>query len=210
MTALAKSSALTSGATFRLIAPDGSNGRREIQLHAERLELHRDHRRGGAAGGRGRQDGEGERAAGQEAGFLAFERNQVRLGQDLQQVLVLQCLDGRADVRDPDDRRTGSTGPRNLPWSSRKIAVLKLKLAEAGRLELLVVASPSVVPLRLKKLNPTLRERHAIDAGELHLQQNLPRLGRGRNLQEIDHCLGPRRRQAFVALGLLGGSLRCR
>ena len=81
------------------MAPCGVTVGSEVQLHAERLELHRDHRRGGAAGRGGGDGGEGERAAGQEAGVLAFQRDQVRLGQNLQQVPFLQGLDGGADVQ---------------------------------------------------------------------------------------------------------------
>ena len=41
--------------------------------------------------------GNGKRSAGQEAGVLAFQHDQVRLGQNLQQVALLQRLDGGAD-----------------------------------------------------------------------------------------------------------------
>src|SRR5881296_3754548 len=77
VTELAKSSELTSGATFKLMAPAAVT---------VGVKLSCNHRRGRAARGRGRQHGKGERSAGQEAGFLALQRDQVRLGQDLQQV----------------------------------------------------------------------------------------------------------------------------
>ena len=85
--------------------------RRKAELHAERLELHGDHRRDGAARGGGRQDGKGKFAAGHEAGFLAVHRDQVGLGQHLQQIARLQGADGGADVEiRPEDEQVQKSG----------------------------------------------------------------------------------------------------
>jgi hypothetical protein len=70
----------------------------EIQLHTEGLELHGDDGSGGAARRGGGDGGERETAAGQERGVGSFQRQQVGLGQDLQQVALLQGLDSGADV----------------------------------------------------------------------------------------------------------------
>jgi len=45
----------------------------------------------------GLNDGEGKFSASQKTGFLAVHRDQVWLGQDLQQVLLLQSFDHRTD-----------------------------------------------------------------------------------------------------------------
>src|SRR5581483_6942646 len=67
---------------------------REFQLHAEFLELN------GYAHESlpGLHHGERKFAAGQEACFLAIDCNQVRLSQNLQQILLLQGLDHRTQV----------------------------------------------------------------------------------------------------------------
>ncbi len=93
------------------MAPDAVTVGVKFKLHAERLELHRDDGRGGAAGGRGGEYGKRERAARQEAGLFAFERDQVRLRQNLQQVILLQRFDGRADVQiGPVDKQVQQVG----------------------------------------------------------------------------------------------------
>src|SRR5271157_2360770 len=71
----------------------------EVELHAEGLEPHRDHGSGGAAGWCGGDGGIRERSARQEAGVLAFQADQVRLGQNLEQVALLQRLDGGPDIQ---------------------------------------------------------------------------------------------------------------
>ena len=94
MTALAKSSELTSGATFSFTrspptmvgvkcsrTPNSLNWM--VTVLAAALALH---------------DGIGILAAGQEAGFLAVLGNQVRLGEALEEALGLQRLDDAAQV----------------------------------------------------------------------------------------------------------------
>ena len=68
------------------------NRRREVQPDAELLELHRD------LAGRARDKRHRELAARQEAGFLAVVGDQVRLGQALEQALLLQRADDHADA----------------------------------------------------------------------------------------------------------------
>src|SRR5205807_2508109 len=81
--------------------------------------------------------------------------------------------------------------------------VLKLELAESGRLKLLRAGLAQHGAVTAEKVETDLREGHAIYGGEFHLQQNLPRFWRGRNLQEIDDRLGARLGQAGGSLGLL-------
>jgi len=93
---------------------------------------------------------------------------------------------------------------REIDRGIRERLVLKLELAKAGRCELLRGDFSQRLDVAAEKVEPQLLQRHAIDAGELHLQQNLPRLRGGRNLQQIDHFLRSRRSQAFDALHLGG------
>ena len=65
------------------------------QLDPIVLELHGD----GAGGRAALHDGTGNCAADQEIGFLAVGGHQVRLGQNLEDGLVLQGLDERAQVQ---------------------------------------------------------------------------------------------------------------
>src|ERR1039458_3195176 len=92
------------GRDFEIDGALRRNRRCEIELHAVGFELHRDHWRGGAAGGRSGDRRERKTAAGEETGVLALEREQIRLGENLQQILFLQSLDRRADVEIRDER----------------------------------------------------------------------------------------------------------
>ncbi len=70
---------------------DGS----EFQAHAELAKLDGD---GGEAGRIGLDDREGKLTASEEAGFLAIDRDQIRLSQDLKKVALLQGLDDATEV----------------------------------------------------------------------------------------------------------------
>src|SRR5215467_3192516 len=95
----------------------------EFQSHAEFLELNRD--RGEALPGL--YEGEGKFSAGQKARFFSVDGNQIWLGQNLQQVLLLERLDYRANrnigsadeyiekVADIHRRRRGRRGGRRRP-----------------------------------------------------------------------------------------------
>ena len=72
----------------------GRDHRGELQPHAEFLERNR-HRSEAVAR---LHDRERELAAGEETGFLAVHRNQIRLGENLQKILRLERLDHRAEV----------------------------------------------------------------------------------------------------------------
>ena len=61
-----------------------------------------------------------------------------------------------------------------------------------------------LAPIGAEEIEPDLRERHAVDGGELDLQQDLAQLGRSRRLQQIDHGLGARLRHAGQPLGFIG------
>ncbi len=78
---------------FQMDVAVGHDHGGKFQLHSEFLE--RDGDRGKTLPGL--DDGEGKFSAGQKAGFLAVYRDQIGLGQDLQQVLLLQGLDHRAN-----------------------------------------------------------------------------------------------------------------
>ena len=94
MTALAKSSELTSGLTFRLMrSPPSTVG---VKLRRMPNSLNVMVTRVGARAGL--HDRIGILAAGEEAGFLAVGRDQVRLGQALEEALVLQRLDRAAEA----------------------------------------------------------------------------------------------------------------
>src|SRR3984893_17284332 len=74
--------------------PVGHNYGGELQPHAELFE-----RNGNCCKARaGLHNGEGKLTARQETGFLAVHRAQVGLGQDLQEILVLQGLNHGSEV----------------------------------------------------------------------------------------------------------------
>ena len=66
----------------------------EPQLHAEFLELDGDRVETLA----GLNDGKGELPAGKKTGFFAVDRDQIRLGQNLEQVLGLERLNHGANI----------------------------------------------------------------------------------------------------------------
>src|SRR6266702_4686475 len=74
--------------------PVGHDYRCELQSHAKFLE------RNGYRGksGAGLHDGKGELTTCQEAGFLAIDRDQVRLGENLQETFIFKSLDGCAKI----------------------------------------------------------------------------------------------------------------
>src|SRR5260370_34866205 len=69
------------------------HGRGERELHSEGLELHRNHGRGRSAARRGSKHRERERTARQETGFFPLQRDQIRLGQNLNENLLLHRFD---------------------------------------------------------------------------------------------------------------------
>ena len=94
VSASAKSSVLTSGATFKVNVAVRHDHRSELELHAKFLERDGD----GGESRAGLHDGEGKLTTGEEAGFLAVDRDQIGLGQNLQQILGLQRFDHGAEV----------------------------------------------------------------------------------------------------------------
>src|ERR1700730_10120077 len=74
--------------------PVGHDHGSELQVHAEILERDR-HRCEARARLHNRK---GELAACQETGFLAIHRNQIGLGENLQQTLVLESFNDGAEV----------------------------------------------------------------------------------------------------------------
>src|SRR5580692_374413 len=84
------------GLHFQVNHPVGSQRWREVQAHSEFFELNRDSRE--SRTGCPLQDRKGKFAARQETRFLPRLRHQVRLGQDLQYVVLLERLDRRCKV----------------------------------------------------------------------------------------------------------------
>ena len=83
----------------RHLQPDGSarrNGGREIDAHAELAKLNGNRAQPAAAA---LQRGKWEFAARQKTGGVIVQRQDVRLGQDLQPVLRLQRFNGRAQIQ---------------------------------------------------------------------------------------------------------------
>src|SRR5439155_1913462 len=81
------------------------NGSCKFQLHAEGLELHRDRGLPGCA----RNYGVRQFSTSQKARRLAVRCEQIRLGQDLQHISLLQVLNGRAQVKDRKSTRLNSS-----------------------------------------------------------------------------------------------------
>ena len=118
--------------------------------------MHRDDGRSRAAGRSGGQDRERERSAGQEARLLAFERNQVRLGQDLEQIASLQRFDSGANVEvGPEHEQVQQVG--EVDAGIGKLLALKLELAEARRLKLLRGGFTNTLGIPAEQVEPDLR-----------------------------------------------------
>src|SRR6185437_2150808 len=153
---------------FQIDGAECRNRRSEIQLHAERFELHRDHRGGCASGGRRRDRGIRERAAGEEARLFSIERDEVRLRQNLQQVILLQRLDGGADVQvRPEGEEVQQI--RKVDAGGRAA----LDRAETRRVELLRGQRALQFVVGAEQIEADLLQRHAIQSREFHLQKHL-------------------------------------
>src|SRR5512140_290568 len=74
--------------------PIGHDHRSELQPHAKFLERNGYRRKSGAR----LDDGKGELTTCQEAGFLAIDRNQVGLGENLQETFIFKSRDGCAKI----------------------------------------------------------------------------------------------------------------
>src|ERR1039458_2074567 len=95
VTASAKASVLTSGITCPWHVAVRLNHRGELQPHAKFAKLNRD---GGDSAGVLLSDRKGKFSACQKTGFLAIDRDQVGLGQNLQKILCLKGFDHCAQM----------------------------------------------------------------------------------------------------------------
>src|SRR5580698_7464918 len=97
----------------------GRQSRREVQSHSEFLELNSDSRK--ARAGASLQNRKWKFAARQETGLFPGLGHQIRFGQNLQHVILLERLDGGGKINvGPEDKqikqiaqtdiRTGSAG----------------------------------------------------------------------------------------------------
>src|SRR5262245_7695997 len=108
----------------------------EIELHAELSELHGYDRGHAAGGGRAGDGGERKLAACQEARRGIFGDDQIRLRENLQQVLLFERLDRRAQVEiGAEDKKVEKV--REVDVGIRERPILKLKLRKERRLKLL-------------------------------------------------------------------------
>ncbi len=160
VSALAKSSELTSGATFSFTRSLADDGGREVQPDAELLELNRHSVAVAAA----LHHGVGILAAGQEAGFLAVFGNQVRFGQALEQPLVLQRLDDAADavlrVEEEQIQQVAEDDPSLIERRNGKLLCAR-------------AADPAVVETVGEERGAELLQRAAAHFREAHAQQHL-------------------------------------
>src|SRR5579859_2035804 len=151
----------------------GHDDRGELQAHAEFLE--RDRYRSEA---RARlHDGEGKLAPGQEASLLAIDGDQVGLGKDLQETLVLQGLNHRSeiDIRPKDEQvqniadglpaGAGRAAARTGAALGKRLWAKAAKLSSGD-------GAKSVRCARGNEVNAQLGEGGAIDFRELDFQQN--------------------------------------
>src|SRR5712691_1881039 len=177
--------------------------RREIELHSKLPELHSDYGSDPAASRGGGNGWKREFAAGQEARIRALDHDQVRLSQNLQQVLLLQRLDGSSEVQiRAEDEKVQQIG--EIEVGITQLLVLELELGKERRLELLCRGFAECGGVAAEQVHAKLRQRGAVDASELHLQQNLARIGFRRHLDHVHYFFRVRGGDRFGALGLFG------
>ena len=152
--------------------------RREAQTDAELLEDHADGEIGAAALCHGNR----ELAASQEAGFLAAFGDEIRFGQALKQPLVLQRLDGDAElILDVEQKQVEKVAEHQL-------VALAFVLEIRGR-ELLRGGAGCVVLVAVgagKGRQAQLGQRAAADFGKSDAQQHLRRRPGVTHLHQAD------------------------
>src|ERR1700674_3001090 len=163
---------------------DGS----ELQFDAEILE--------GDGNGREALTGLDQRkrklAASQETGFFTVDCDQIRLGQDLKQVLGLQCLNNGSEV--------------NIRPEKKKVQNVIDRFGACGLTYLLTSESSELTcgacPNRIRcaggdEISAQLRKCAAVYLGEFHLKQNLL------------SAHGAKRKYVYHVLGVGSGELGC-
>src|SRR4029077_9152638 len=153
-------------------------------------------------------DGEGELPAGKKTGFFAVDRDQISLGQNLEQVLGLERLNHGANIEisasdkdiqeiaDVDCGRRGGSCSRGraAAGGGRGGSVMDGYGSELPGLD----RAYRIAKARGKDIEPVLQNRGAVDLSELHLEQDLLRAFRPK-CQNIDNVLR-------ISLGDLAGT----
>src|SRR5262249_36124387 len=138
----------------------------KVELHTKLLELHRHHGRDSAGSGRRSDGGVGKLTAGEKAGFRAFHHDQVRLGENRQQMLLLERLNRRADVQvRREDEEIEQI--RQVQVCVRELPIVELERSEEWRLELLRGRCSESVLIPAEEIEAELLEGVPVDAGEL-------------------------------------------
>src|SRR3982074_2475125 len=167
--------------------PIGHNHGSELQPHSEFLE-----RNGNGRKARPRlHNREGKLTASQEACFLAVHRNQIGLGQDLQEILVLQGLNYRSEVDiGPEQKQIENIADGFI---SRYRVALTGGLADLLRSETAKLTgrrgANDICGAGRNKVHAQLAESGAVNFRELHLQKDLLRSDRTEG-QNVDHLRG--------------------
>src|SRR5207247_10810192 len=121
-------------------------------------------------------DREGKLTPGQEAGFLAVDRNQIRLCENLQETLIFEGLNRRAEINVGTEKKQvqnivdssgGSGGTACGPLTARGQR-LRSKGAELSR----GYGADCVSGSRRNEVDAQLRQCCAVYFGKLYLQQN--------------------------------------
>ena len=120
---------------------------------------------------------------------MAADRDQVRLGKNLEQVLALQQAQGRPEI----EIGSKCEQVQQVAYGNRLIAQLRavcslreLQLAEAWKLELLCRRGADQFVINAEEVCSELSKVRTIHRGELDLQHHLPAVG-GRGLNQVHH-----------------------
>src|SRR5580700_9652979 len=147
-------------------------------------------------------NGEGKLAAGEEAGFLAVDGDEVGLGQDLEKVLGLERLDHGAQVNIGLKQKQIKNVAEGL--SGRERRTLSLGLGDAWRGEAAVLAggcgSEQVAGAGRKNVGAELGKCGSVNLGKLDFEQDFLS-AHGTESEHIDHVLRIGGSQLSSALG---------
>src|SRR6185503_11076401 len=175
----------------------------KVQAHAEGLELNGDAGKSLA----GLNNGKGKLTSSEEGCFLTVHRHQVGLGQNFKNGLLLQVLDGRAqvDVRPEQEDVQQVTELQRGSCPSVPCADHALDAGSPdGRAgELLRAHGPDGIGCsQAEKVEAELLQLGAVNLGEFNFQQNLAFVQR-LHLQRADHLIGIHRRHLVQVFGSL-------
>ena len=123
---------------------------------------------------------------------MAADRDQVRLGKNLQQILVLQCRQGRAEIQiGPESKQVQQIADRDgLIAQLRTVRALReLQLADTGKVELLRCCRAHKFRVQTEKVRSDASQGRAIYRCEFDLQHDLLSFRR-RCLKQIHDRLG--------------------